>query len=109
MNQLREGSKQLGISFVAKKNVVKFECCLAINLVAISYFSLKEGTQPWSQANSFILKYFHSLKKKKGIFYDRCNFNNKLPLKSISLQLEKHFLSRKNLHVISKYKAKGCN
>lgn len=68
MNQLREGSKQLGISFVDKKNGVSFEFCLAINLVAISYFSLKEGTQPYSQANSFMLKYFQPLKKKKTHF-----------------------------------------
>lgn len=87
MNQLREGGKQLGISFVDKKNGVSFECCFAINLVAISYFSLKEGAQPYSQINSFILEYFQSLKKKKRqIFYnDRYNFNNKFTFKSINI------------------------
>jgi len=46
MNQLREESKQLGISFVGKKNGKNFECSFAVHLVAISNFSLKEGAQP---------------------------------------------------------------
>lgn len=46
MNQLTEGSKQLGISFVDKKNGKSVECYFAIHLVAISLFSLKEGAQP---------------------------------------------------------------
>lgn len=45
MNELTEGSAQLGISFVVKKNVKIFECCFAIYLVAVSHFSLKEGAK----------------------------------------------------------------
>lgn len=46
MNQLTEGSKQLGMSFVDKKKWKSFECYFAIHLVAISHFSLKEGAHP---------------------------------------------------------------
>lgn len=39
------GNKQLGISFVDKKNGKSFECYVAIHLVAISHFSVKEGAK----------------------------------------------------------------